>query len=125
MEAEEPIPMFGQPEALMHFLKAAGRGEVNGDYNWPQLRLACRWAVERIEEAEHAEMEHEHLGCHIAKTGIYASSAALAQGTPRTDALALRSLNSMDPMEMLADVVTLCRELELELAALRARGAKP
>ncbi len=41
--------------------------------------------------------------------------------TPRTDALALRSLNSMDPRQIISDLAGLCRELECELTEMRAK----
>jgi hypothetical protein len=56
----EPTPFFPQPEALMHFLQAAGRGEITGHVeSWPQFQLACRWAAEQIEASRSAIGEQE------------------------------------------------------------------
>jgi hypothetical protein len=36
-------------------------------------RTVCREAAAMMELDHYAEIEHEHLGCHVEKTGIYAS----------------------------------------------------
>ena len=32
------------------------------------------WAINAMEQYRYQELEHEHLGCHVAETGIYAKS---------------------------------------------------
>lgn len=49
----EPVPLFGQPEALLQFLVQAGAGLIDGNFSdWPQFRPACRWAAEQLRGRE-------------------------------------------------------------------------
>ena len=34
------------------------------------------WAINALEQARYERLEHEHLGCPVAKTGIYAFDGA-------------------------------------------------
>jgi hypothetical protein len=60
-------------QELAERLRACERYHINSDYILVPLHVRDD-AAAALEQEHYASLEHEHLGCHVAKTGIYAQS---------------------------------------------------
>lgn len=94
----EPVPMFGQPEARLEFLKSAGQGCISGNVSeWPQLRLACRWAAEQISARPTLELDAQRLDWIEEKRATVSfADVAPEHGSPGGPHVCANSLEPLD-----------------------------
>lgn len=91
----------------------------------PNLLKDCK---AKLEQLRYEQIEHDELGCHVAKTGIYAQDKAVQgrvkeQGNLRPDSLTIRTANCMlNPDSMPCAALEEERENALRYRYIRSRN---